>query len=258
MDLRDKQRMFEKFKHFLNKNTEELPKGHLVNGNPEEGLRCFHFVRIKGDQKDKVIRCPQCAVPGSIFCGEHDYDRSLVDGKRSVPQIYKNKLHTLFERYLNEPTILDHKQDLAVLRTLLTGMVNKLTDPNKVSKENLVDALKNVIDSNDSISVKYESVMDIFSRHESVFSNQAIKNVNETVRNIGGCIDRINKAGSGDQFLMTPEGVNVMMRTIVEVLKKNVQDKDIMLQIQTDLMTISVATKGDLQKANDNLLKENG
>lgn len=248
--------MFEKYKFLLNKHADQIGKKHFVNADREQGLRCFHFRREKGETGDKVLRCPCAVMPGSVFCREHDYDRSIVNVKREVPQVYKNSLHTLFDAYLNEPTILDHKQDLAVLRTLLTGLINKLTQPDKITIKDLLTRLKSILRSNDPDSTKYDLVMDTFYRHQDVFSDKTVKNINETVKNIGGCIERIQRAGSGDQFLMTPEGLNVFLRTLVEILKRNINDQDIMLQVQTELMTISVATKGNLQTANDRLVRE--
>lgn len=257
MDLRAKQRMFEKYKFLLNKRVEDIGQKHFVNADREQGLRCFHFRREKGGEKDKILRCVSAVIPGSVFCKEHDYDRSIINVKREVPKIYQNKLHTLFDAYLNEPTILDHKQDLAILRTLLTGLINKLTQPDKITVEGLLSNLEITLQSDGGDIDKYERIMDIFYRHQDVFSDKTVKNINDTVKNIGQCIERIQRAGSGDQFLMTPEGLNVFLRTVVGILKETLTDhKDLMLQVQTKLMTVSVATKGNLQVANDRMLEE--
>ena len=256
MELKAKQHLFNKYKYLLGKHLDDIDERHLVNKDPELGLRCFNYRRVKGEDHDRKLRCPDGARPGSIFCKHHDYDRAIVVPKPQIPQVYKNELNALMQRYLNEPTILDHKQDLAILRTLLTGLMNKLTQPNPLNSASLLARLQLIMQSDENDFIKYEKVMDTYYRHEDIFDDKRIRTINDTVKNIGTCIERINKVSTGDDFLMTPEGLNVFLRTVVEILRTNITDKDMLLQVQTDLMTVSVATRGNLQKVNDQFLRE--
>ncbi len=46
---------------------------------------------------------------------------------------------------------------------------------------------------------------------------------------------------------MTPDGLKVLFRCIIDILKENVQE-DILKTIKGELIEISVKTKGDLSK----------
>jgi hypothetical protein len=261
MDLKRKQFLYKKYRYLLKKNTEDIDKKHLIDFHGGKTLRCFHYRKEKTDEEIKIYRCPTACKPGSIFCGKHDFDRALTEvKKKELPRVYKNELHNLLQTYLDEPSILDHKQDLAILRTMLTGYVNKLSSPDKIGVSGFLARLRNILNTDTyytTDALKYEGVMDTFYDHQDLFSDKSIRNINDTVKNIGTAIERINKVNVGDQFLMTPEGLSVFLRAMIEIMKNHITDKDVMLQIQSELMTISVATKGNLQMVNDNYLRKN-
>jgi len=242
-----------KYKDYLECSDNEIPSEHLTN---EGSLKCFFGITKNINGEIKRLRCKKQAKLGTLFCEKHKIEETSVIVKKDEKNPYQNKLSDLFESYLNDPSLVDHKQDLATLRTLLTGYINKITASDPLSKKDFVHKCKLIVDS-DAYSGdldRYDALKDVFESQSSLFDDKTIKNINELVNNIRRGIETIQKLNVQDSFILQPEGFKIFLRAIVDILKMNVLDKELLLKIQTHFLDVSVITQGNLQKISENVI----
>ena len=105
------------------------------------GLRCFKKVFIRDDYGNTIehvpkVRCKNPVIKKSLFCKKHGGGNSnaLVNGKRSLTKnlyrgAFQSDLSDLFDKFLNDPAILDIRPELAALRTCFVKWVTELEKP---------------------------------------------------------------------------------------------------------------------------------
>ena len=96
-------------------------------------------------------------------------------------------------------------------------------------------------------SKKFIAVRDFCLQQSSITDGESIDRLTHLVDTISKVIDRINRTQNKDEFIMTPDGLKVLLRSVVDILKNNIEE-NILEKIKEELITISVRTRGDLSR----------
>lgn len=254
--------LYKKYGDLINKDPVEIPTEHRCKLNG--GLRCFRrYEKIK-ENDVKKFRCGNPASSGSLFCKRHGggNTKAVTTGTFSTTAImyagvHKNELKDILLSFLNDPCILDLKPELANARTLLRTYIEKLSNAKPKNPNRFVMIIKNILDDKDTTSMdKYMAIKILVEEQASLMDGRAIDRINRTIETIGRTVDRINKSVNKNDFVLTPDGLKIILRAIVEIIKSFVIDKDIQTRIREELLKISTLTKGDLSSLNTKPLLE--
>lgn len=224
------------------------------------GLRCFGKVYERDEHGNKNIdipkrRCGNPSVKGSFYCKKCGGGNShaLINNKSSTGSLYRgafnNQLGSLFDAFLTDPAVLDIIPELTALRLAYRKFLENVssgkpkTPPRKLMK--IVRSISKDFKLSDEDKFIY--IKDLCSREMSLSDPNSIvlmKNVTET---IGNTVERIYKIQSKDDFLLTQDGLKILLRCIIDILKKNV-NKEVLDKVKQELLEVSIRTKGDLRK----------
>lgn len=250
----------EKYGELIGVPTEELPLEHRAT---KGGLRCFKkkFTRVNGNvQKDlPKSRCGNSTAKGSLYCTRHGggNKNSLVHGKRSTvlfKNAYSSNLGAIFDSFLKDPNILDHKRELATLRTLLISYIDKYKDNEPIKNpRKLVKLMTKVLESDHmSEHEQYYAVKEIVDNETELLDGPVIDRIAKLVDSIGKGIDRIEKIERKSDFVLTPEGFKLVMNQFSVLLNDVVKDKEVLKTIYEGLCNLHTATVKQVDvKVND-------
>lgn len=224
------------------------------------GLRCFGKVYLRDENGNKKIeepkkRCGNPAVKGSFFCkkcgGGNSY--ALTNNKSTSGSLYRgafnNQLGSLFDAFLNDPAVLDIIPELTALRLAYRKFIEDVaTGKPKTPTNKLIRIIKSITEDEKLLNNdKFAFIKDICAK-EMALSDPAtimlMKNVTET---IGNTVEKIYKIQSKDDFLLTQDGLKILLRCIIDILKKNVNE-EVLGKVKQELLEVSIRTKGDLRK----------
>jgi len=225
------------------------------------GLKCFGRVYNRDDFGNKIIqggkrRCRNPAVKGSFFCKKCGGGNSnaLIHGKRAISGslyrgAFQSELGDLFNRFVNDPSILDLTPELAALKTCFTVYLKNLSQPkNKVSSKKLLTRIGKVMKDEDlENSEKFVKINEICMSVNSITDGENIDRLVRIIDVISKVIDRINRLQNRSDLILTPDGLKILFRCIVDILKENIEE-GVLKKIKGAMMTISVRTQGDLTK----------
>ena len=256
-----------RFDHLIPFKNIVVPVEHRSQKNNEHSLRCFKKRFQKNEDGTKNFdlpkkRCKSPVVEGYLFCRRHGgqnypvavnkFDEELKPATSSTAKMYRGiydaEMGNLMEVFLNDPQILDLKPELAQLRTIVMNYIKIATQPPEASNSaRFLAIVKNTIE--DDILTKgekYKKILDLAESMTTLGSGKFIDRVNRCMDNIGKVIDRIHKYETKDDFMLTIDGVKLMLRAIVDLLDTNVKDEDIKNKIKESLTKLSIETKGNL------------
>jgi SepF-like predicted cell division protein (DUF552 family) len=260
-EKKKRRKLYEKYGHFIGCETRDIPEKHRAAAG---GLRCFRRVTQRDDHGNKIKnsekkRCGRACSKGSLYCKFHGggNSKALVHGKRTTATLEKYKgVHThsmqdYMTSFINDPKILDMKAELVMVRSVLHNYMANIaegeTKPKNPKKK--LRMIQQVLNSDDMGDIdKLLTIKEITDSIRALDDGTVIDRVNRCVETVGKTIDRIQKYESKDQFMLTPEGLKIMLRGFLDVLKTSVSNEEELRNIQQQLADISVKTGGDLTK----------
>lgn len=249
--------LYQQYGHLIGCKTEDIPEEHRASVG---GLRCFrkNYRRINGEKQTNQPkrRCRKPCSKGSLYCSHHGggNTKNLVHGNRAknlYRTSFKSDLCDVFDAFLSDDDIMDHKKELSTLRTVLINYINVLSnnDGDTLRPRRIVEQIENTVnnvrlDHND----KYIFIKQIIDSQQSLTDGHVIDRINKLIENIGKSLERIDKLEKKSDFMLTPEGMKIMLRSIFDIIKGVVVSQDSLKEIKEGLMSISIATGGDLSK----------
>lgn len=249
--------LYLKYGKYISMKPDDLPEQHRCKLNG--GLRCFKKVSPRDEEGVKIPggkkkRCGHPTIRGSLFCRKHGGGNTsaLTTGTAATAAVtYRNMYHgefkNLLDAFMNDPKIIDLKPELGHLRTIMLKYIEKLTNARPKSPKVFVLRAMSIVNSEDmTYDDRVLLLSDLVSEQVSITDGRAIDRINRTVDTIGKTIDRIHKIQSREEFMLTPEGLKIMLRAIVEIIKARITDESVRDIIRKDLMGISIMTKGDI------------
>lgn len=227
------------------------------------GLRCFGKVyeRDKFGNKQKDLpkrRCGNPAVKGSFYCKKCGGGNShaLVHGRSVTASLYRgafnNQLGNLFDAFLSDPSVLDLVPELTALRVAYRDFLEKATSgKTKIPAKQLIKTIRKI--SRDEMlgdEDKFTYIKDICSRELALSDPDSINLMRNIMGTIGETVERIYKIQTKEDFQLTADGIKILLRCIVDILKRHV-DGETLSKVKEELLEISIRTKGDLRKVVD-------
>jgi len=255
--------LYEKFGHLINiEDKDKIPPEHKAKFNG--GLRCFGRVpirdkktgmKIKVDGKIRKRRCKNVAIKGSLFCRKcgGGNTAALVHGRDATLNIYRgaypNKFGDILDAFMSDPSITDLRPELAHVRAIMRQYVAKLINAKPKSSKKFIRSVQYILDSPSTTNEeKFLAVKELVEEQTSITDGRSIDRINRTIDTVGKTIERIHKIQSKDNFTLTPDGLKVLLRAVIEVIQECVPDKDVQAKIREKFMGFSTMTAGDISK----------
>ena len=262
-EYKNRKRIYDKYGHLIGLESDSIPERHRASVG---GLRCFRKVyqyKNKNKQTDlPKVRCGNVCAAGSLYCARHGGSNrnALVHGKRAevlYNNAYSTDLGDVFNAFLTDPNILDHKRELATLRTILVGFVEKFKD-NKPTKNprKIVKLMKRVIESDHmSETEQYYAIKEIVENETSLLDVGAIMTINKIIDNIRKSIESIDKIERKSDFMLTPEGMKIILNGFSKLLNDKIKDPEILKEIYQGLLNVHVTTAGEVDVRKENAIE---
>jgi len=259
-------KLMQKYGYLLNLEPKDLPKKHKAKLGG--GLRCFQRVYPRDDNGNKMrefarVRCGNPTARGSFYCRNHGGGNSyaLVHGKstmnkhtggaygRGMPVEFSD----LLEEFMNDPNITDLRPELSALRMALARYLEELTsDTTKEQPVNLIRQIKRILkDETSSNLERFIMVRDLCASQSFITDGESLDRLNKTVETISKIAERMHRIQSKDNYILTPDGLKIFLRAIVDILQEKIIDPKILKEIRDKLMEIHTRTEGDLYKVDD-------
>jgi hypothetical protein len=222
------------------------------------GLKCFKMVWERDEDGNKLNtqkRCGNPAKKGSFFCKKHGggNQRALTTGSASqIESAYRGAFKTevghVFDAFVNDPTALDLKPELSALRTLLREYIRKVSAPEKKKKtvkNSLKFIKKTVLDKDINDVEKFLRILKFCSTVYCLTDGESIDRLTRLVLAIGKVVETIDRTQNKEEFLLTPDGLKLMFRGIIDCLKSHVAENK-MNVIKNELIALSTRTQGNV------------
>ena len=253
--------LYEKYGFLIGSETKDIPDKHRSKTG---GLRCFKRIQERDDNGNIIKdspkkRCGRACSKGSLYCKSHGggNSRALTTGKRTTATleaykgIHTNELQDLMTTFVNDPKMLDQKAELVMVRAVLHNYLKKITEGEKHPKnaKKMLGVIERTLFSDDMSDIdKLLTIKEVCDSVRSLDDGQVIDRMNRCVETIGKTIDRIYKIETKDNFMLTPEGLKILLRGVLDVLRASVDNEDTLNDIRKSLLKLSVKTGGDLTK----------
>lgn len=271
--------IYQKYGHLIPYKYVEIPVKHRFNKKNPHSLRCFKMKYQKDKDGNKLlelpkVRCKKHVVEGYLYCRYHggkqyvesDHLPALAEKNemsttaRAYKEIYSADLGDLLEKFMNDPNMLDLKPELANMRLILNNYIKKLVErPMASSRNDFMSQLRDIF-AQDEVTDdwRFERIMELAESMSTITNGRCIDRINRCIESVGRTVERIHKYEQRGDFVLTPEGLKVMLRAISELLDKSIKDVTLKTEIKKNLLTLSIETKGDVSKYDDvkNITKE--
>jgi len=259
LESQDKQkRMLEKHGWKLDVPANMLPDNDKASFGG--GLRCFRNVYMRDDFGNKIpdspkIRCGSPAIKGSFYCKKHGggNTNALVHGKRALSSslyrgAFQSNLGTLFDQFLNDPMVNDLRPELATLRTVLIKFIHSLNNTEKIdSPKKKLKIMRTIIqDQTLNPEEKFIQMKEFCNRQSLLTDTESVDKIGYLCDTIAKITERMARIQNKEQFTLTPDGLKLLLRCIVELITKYVPANQIE-EIKRELVQLSVRTHGDLK-----------
>ena len=234
----------------------------------EEALRCFSMtcqkdkncIKIKDFARYPKFRCRKSAVKGSFHCFFHgggnksaeihgNYGNNTNSNYRGA---YTNEVGQMFDAYINDPEICCLKPEIAHMRTILQRFLTEITKADKpmTDEKEAIQALKTIKairqDSFLTPLQKFQNIKDYCNKHQTIGSSGVMKDVTKAAEAISKIIKRFHDIQTSDKFMLTPDGLKLILKKMSMVLEKYVS-ADKLLLLKEDLLTLDMKTQTDLK-----------
>jgi hypothetical protein len=266
--------VYKRFEHLLLFKNIIVPKEHRKNIKNPHSLRCFRMKYQRDENGEKLkdlprVRCKNAVQEGYLYCRFHGGRKNLpvkmkdVGGKghyvKAYKEIYDIEMKDLLVKFLNDPGLLDMKPDLANLRVILNTYIKKIMEnSHPTTHSNFLNQVREIMiaeERNDKW--KYDEIIKLADSQKTITNGQVIDRIYRCVDSIGKTIERIRKYETGN-FMLTPEGLKLFIRSIVELMEKNIKDEEVIFKIRDGLLELSIKTQGNLGRYQEMTLDENG
>lgn len=210
----------------------ELPAEDLTRHNK---LRC-HYPKHRKDDAGNIlegrVRCKSDAAEGSLYCKGHlgGTQANLKDGGSSTiinhfRKQYHVTLGSAFDRFLNDPSLLDLKPYFAQLGVLLSEYVAQFKDSkvsNVVEKKKIIKLMKIVLKEKKLGTIdKFDQIRELVFRQEDILNGDSLDRIRKLVETISKVGERISKIENRPEFMLTPDGYKMMLRQLTDIIKEN-------------------------------------
>lgn len=265
--LGDSKTIHETYEHLIPYKNIEVPEEHRSTTSNPHSLRCFKMKFQRNEKGDKLfslpkVRCRKSVVEGYLYCKHHGGKTQLLRRNPSTgevqmsqtAEIYRNvydaEMGNLMEAFLNDPKMLDLKPELANLRLIMNNYIKKLLKP--PTAHSMGDAMRRIrdelINEETNEETKFNKIMEICEGMTTITNGKAIDRISRCIDAVGRTMDRIYKYETNREFVLTPEGLKLLLRAMVDLLDKNISDDTLKEKIKEDLLGLSVKTNGDISK----------
>jgi len=262
-ERRKRKALYRKYGHLMIGNKEDIPPKHRTKLG---SLRCFRKIPKRDEHGNKLWnepkrRCGSACTKHSLYCQRHGgaNANNLVSGKRttSVLDQYKGVvtagLGEWIEKFASDKGITDLSREIAVIRTLMLNYINAITlgtsdDRSNVEKLEFIQMIMGAADM--STGQKLTAIKEVVETTRRLDDGQVIDRIMRCVDSIGKTVERMNKIQQQDEFVLTPDGFRLLMRGLISVLKRHL-DEDQRTLIQASLQDINVRTGGDLKNLSE-------
>ena len=258
--------VYEQYQHLIPYPNIEIPLEHRSKKDNIHSLRCFKMIYQRDSDKQKLkdepkVRCKRHVEEGYLYCKLHGgkktdlvktvkgtvyNDRALI-----YKNVYDSGVCDLLEAFLNDPKITDVKPELASLKAVMYNYIKKVSEPPKAS--NIRQVMNRVtdiaLDTEKSLNKKFTETKILMDSLESISDGRVVDRISRCIESISRVMERIRKYETSDEFMLTPDGLKIMLRSIVELIDSTLgDDENIKEKIRDGLLKLSVKTKGDLSK----------
>jgi hypothetical protein len=254
------------YEHLIPCKNVMIPEEHRYNLSNPHSLRCFKMKFQRGDDHKKLydlprVRCKQQALEGYLYCKHHGGKKNMLtvrkDGGIQMSQtaeiyrnVYDSEMGNMLEAFLNDPKMLDLKPELANLRLIMNNYIKKLLQKPKAHGIN--DAMNRfrevMINEEYTEETKYNKIVEIVESMTTITNGRAIDRIARCIDAVGRTMDRIYKYETSREYVLTPEGLKILLRAIVDLLDGSIKDEDLKEKIKEELLGLSVKTSGDISK----------
>jgi len=258
-ERKKRKKLYLKHGHLIGCATEDIPEQHRA---AKGGLRCFRNTYPRDPDGNKIKtapkhRCGNVCSKGSLYCRHHGgaNSRALVNGQSTALDKYKGafdgKLSSILETFMSDPDILSYNRELATLRLLLVQYIDKFSrnKPIRNSKK-LVRLIQGVLKADHlaGSAEKFFTIKEIVDNESELTDGNVIDRLSRIIENIGKAIERIERMERKSDFYMTPEGLRILLRGIIEVINTCVADDEIKKKIRQSLLNIQTKTSGSVKE----------
>jgi len=137
------------------------------------------------------------------------------------------------------------------LRLLLVQYIDKFSrnKPIRNSKK-LVRLIQGVLKADHlaGSAEKFFTIKEIVDNESELTDGNVIDRLSRIIENIGKAIERIERMERKSDFYMTPEGLRILLRGIIEVINTCVADDEIKKKIRQSLLNIQTKTSGSVKE----------
>lgn len=251
--------LMEKYGYLIALPASCLPDEHRANLGG--GLRCFSFVSLRNEDgrriKGKNKRCGNPVIKGSFFCKKHGGGNTygLVNGKSMNPMLaaykkaFDGSLGDLLSCFVNDKDMTDIRPELVSLRIILNNYIKKLVDGKSINPNRFMKEINNIVEIEElSNTEKFVMIKNLSDSIHTITDGDSIDRLTRVIETLSRVTERINKIQSKDDYILTPEGLRIFLRAIVDIINDNIEDESAKRNIHEALMTISLKTGGDLNK----------
>ena len=257
----NKKTLYERYGHLVNFLNVIVPVQHRLNKENQHSLRCFRMRFKTDDEGNKLydeakVRCKKPAIVGSLYCRCHNKRADVIKGTDGVPaslgdenrKLYINaydvELGSLMTAYLNDPKILDLKPELASLRVILNNYISKLCEPASGDKQSFLREIEETINNDDlSETEKYWEIVNKSLNEQTLSNGSAIDRINRCVTTISGVMEKLHKWENAGDYNLTPEGLKVFVRGLVDAINTVIKDDNIKNELREAIMSVGTVTK---------------
>ena len=141
------------------------------------------------------------------------------------------------------------------MRMMLAEYLEELTtEKTKIGPKRLLKTIKQTmrIETMTS-SEKFAAVRDICSSQSFLTDGDSMDRLSRIIGEIGKTVERMNRIQTQDNFILTPDGLKVLLRSIVDVIKGTVKNEEEIKEIREKMLELSVRTKGNFGNINDDV-----
>ena len=248
--------LYKKYGKYINRKPIDIPDKHKCTMTG--ALRCFKKIEKRDKEGNKikgsVKRCGAIAKKGSLFCELHGGGNStaMTTGEYSLTAkmyrgAFSHKFDDVLIAFLTDPAITDLKPELASLRTILRQYIKRLAEAEPKSPKIFIKVAQNIVNSEDDNDLdKYHALKVLIEEQESLTDGHCIDRISRVVESIGKMVDRIYKISNKEEFILTPDGLKIFLRAIIDIITQTIENNELQKEIKSKLLNISVLTGGDI------------
>jgi len=262
-----RKKLYEEYGYLIAVDKKDIPLEHRTKFG---SLRCFKKIFQRDSHGNKLLeepkqRCKYKACKGSLFCKKHGgaNNYSVTSGVAMSKELalYKKsfgtKLGAMLTKFVDDPEIMSHKKELATLRVIMLKYISSFSENKPVANaKKLIKIIAGICDYDMTDGEKFKLIYDVCMNEKTIIDGEVVDRIGRLVDGIGKSIERIDKVERKSEFMLTPEGLKIFLRSITDLLKKRITDDNLLRDIRNDLMMLNVRTRGEISVENTAIKEE--